>query len=133
MGRHDGHNYPTKLKTAAIDEAWVPQWPEPVPAEIRYHAFSSIFTGLSPFLPQAPVIVTLTNLTNPLRGPVTIVQSPQASNDYTLKVEFNDNDSYPGWYAAWYTVELNIVPLPGSVLLLGPSLAGLLAWRWRRS
>lgn len=127
VGRWNGNNYPTYLKTPDINEAWTPTWPQPVPDEIRFHADSSIFTGLSPALPAAPVTVTLTNLTNPLRGPVTIVQFPEAGNGYTLKVEFNDNIQE---FAAWYSVELNITPtpLPAAIWLLGSGLLGLAGW-----
>ena len=59
VGRHEGINEPTIISSwlngvQQMDHvAWIPDWPEPPPAEIRYPAWSSVFSGLTPSLPQA--------------------------------------------------------------------------------
>lgn len=134
VGRWGGHNEATFLNGLA----WTPDWPGyPVPNEVRVHgADSSVFTGTGAFLPSGAMTVTLANLTTG-RGPVTIVQSPDAGNGYALKVEFNDNAYGQGTpenpYAVWYHVQLNITPVPEpetyAMFLVGLGLVGTIARR----
>ena len=76
--------------------AWTPTWPgHPAPNEIRaFGAVSSTYAELIPALPEGPTAVKLTNLTSG-RGPMSIVQYPDAASAHTLKIEFNDNDICP--------------------------------------
>jgi len=134
VGRWNFQDLPTYFDGVA----WTPDWPGyPAPNEIRVNgALSSTFSGLSYALPNGTMNVALTNLTSG-RGPVSIVQYPDSSNAYTLKVEFNDNDiGLPATsYAGWYTVQLNITPVPEpesyALLLAGLGLVGA-AVRWRQ-
>lgn len=111
VGRWDNQDLPTYFN----DVAWTPSWPgHPAPDEIRvFGVTSALYTGLTPALPNGPMTVSLANLTIG-RGPVTIVQYPDAANAYTLKIEFNDNDvGLPATsYAGWYTVQLDVSPVP---------------------
>jgi hypothetical protein len=68
---------------------WTPTWPDPPPNEIRFPAFSSVFTGLTPALPSGNMSVTLTPVQ--ARESLTILQFPTLANNYTLIVDFNDD------------------------------------------
>jgi hypothetical protein len=96
-GRHNGVNYPTYLNGTA----WFPTWPDVPTRENRdCHCNSSTFVGV-PRLPAHAQTVTLT--IQKQRGGVFIVQQPNAGNNYTLKLTFND-DLYDG--ASWYKITL---------------------------
>ena len=110
VGRGGGVNLPTTISTTLngapvlTNYNWIPDWPYPPPNELYFvNAFSSIFSDLSPNLPDSSMTVTLTPIQ--ARDSVSIVQSPSASNNQTLIVEFNDDPS-PG--AAYYEVLLTI-------------------------
>jgi hypothetical protein len=111
VGRYGDANEPTIIRTwdSGIERSWewIPDWPEPPPAEIRYEAFSSIFTDLRPAFPTDGIRWELTELS--VRWEMGIVQQPRAANDYTMIVEFNDN---PLSAAAWYHIRLTAVPEP---------------------
>jgi len=109
VGRHGGNNFPTTISTLRDGVPvlkklnWTPDWPFPPPDEIRFPAFSSIFTGLIPSLPSYPVTVSLTPIE--ARGSVSILQTPTEANGYTLIVDFNDD---PLGGPAFYTVQLTV-------------------------
>jgi hypothetical protein len=88
---------------------WIPEWPAPPPDDIRYEAFSSIYSPLSPAMPQSEMSVALDSLE--ARGAITLVQSPTAANGYTTVLEFNDD-----WWGshATYRARLtySVVPEP---------------------
>jgi hypothetical protein len=90
VGRHNGANSPTIIHTkengVAVTEAvWLPKWPKRPPDEIRPEAFSSVFRGLIPPIPTDWSLIKLFG-----RGDVKIVEQPDAGNDYTLVLEFDD-------------------------------------------
>lgn len=107
VGRLAGANVPTTISTTLNGAPvmnnfqWTPDWPFPPPNEIRFEAFSSVLTGVTPAQPSADSTVTLNIIQ--ARGTVTIYQMPTAANGYTLIVDFND-DPEPG--ASTYQVEL---------------------------
>ncbi len=119
-GRQGGANEPTYLNGAP----WYPTWPDSSGAENAWcDCDSSTYTGV-PLLATQPQTITLETTWG--RGSVTIVQQPSASNDWTLAVEFNDND----WgYADWYQITLDYaspssaVSGPAVLLLVKASLA----------
>ena len=96
-GRGWGSDRPTLIDGVE----WYPEWPEPVPAEIRYNAFSSVYESFSPGLPAEAISVDLVNVD--IRHSVWIVQQPTEANDYTLEVELNDGPP-PGQY--YYEIAL---------------------------
>ena len=87
VGRWLGSNDVTTITTTldgvtVLDHVnWIPDWPEPPPAEIRYEATSSVFTGLSPALPQSPMSVSLEIFQARYR--LEVIQQPTALNNYT--------------------------------------------------
>jgi hypothetical protein len=94
IGRHAGSNEPTVF-TTTLDGAtqlrqvaWIPEWPEPPPAEIRYEASSSTFRGLLPALPSGDVAVSASMLDG--RGSVAVEQIPSAENGWALIIRFAD-------------------------------------------
>lgn len=141
VGRHEGNNFPTKITTALMGTVdWIPEWAYPPPYEypppneIRFEAYSSIFTGLNPRLPQADGSVrSLSRVSG--RADLAIVQYPMAANGWELILEFNDNPyGSPGQYAAWTKARLEIVdvvPAPATILLMGSGLLILLSRRRR--
>lgn len=109
-----GRNDPTIISTALDGVAdltnynWYPDWPEPVPAEIRYPAFSSVFTGLSPSFPMQDYHAALSIVT--AREHLSIFQQPSAANGYTLVLDFNDDRSGG---AVWYEANITLADGPG--------------------
>jgi len=95
VGRFGGQNVPTVISstlngvTQMDNVNWTPDWPDPPPNPIRFDAVSSVFTGLTPGLPSNASDITLTPIEN--RSLTTMEQLPDASNGYTLIVQFNDN------------------------------------------
>ncbi len=112
-GRHGGANEPTIISSTLngvplLDDVnWIPSWPEPPPAEIRYEAWSSVFGGLMPPFPVVDVSIGLSLIEG--LDEVTIEQAPAASNNWTLILEFRD--WYPG--PSWYHIELTLESLTG--------------------
>jgi hypothetical protein len=92
-GRWAGRNDPTTINGTQ----WFPDWPG-FSGEVRCGGcFSDVFAGVSPALPAAPVVLTVTGVH--ARVQVRVLQQPSAANDYTAVVEFDDNgpagpDSY---------------------------------------
>ena len=95
VGRHSGSNLPTVIsstlngvtRTPVTD--WTPTWPNPVPAENRINAFSSVYGGLTPALPAIVPLSVGTSVVSG-RGNLEVSQLPDAGNDYTLIVRFGD-------------------------------------------
>jgi len=107
VGRHVGANSPTIIYTTesgTIERGWewVPDWSEPVPDEIRFEAFSSVFTNLNPAFPTDGVQWSVTTLLG--RGEVNIIEQPSAGNDFTLVVEIDDN---PFGGSRFYAIRLS--------------------------
>ena len=137
VGRFRGANEPTIINTTLggapllQDVHWIPEWSLPPPDRIEFHDISSAFSALSPPLPEAEQIVSLTRLA--VRSGAYIVQQPSEANDYTLVVEFNDNGPAA---AATYWVQLDFyaVPEPStfSLAVLGLVAAALYGWRCKR-
>lgn len=95
VGRHSGNNFPTVISSTLNGVTqmpitnWTPTWPQPVPNEIRFDAFSSVLNGVSPELPAfAPLAVDTSVVSG--RGLLTVTQLPTASNSYQLIVRFSD-------------------------------------------
>lgn len=121
-GKHDGHNDPTKYDSVNGLINWYPNW-----TQNSGDTWSDTYTSLNFILPAAEQTVTI--VTKTARGSLTIYQQPLSANGYKLGLDFNDEGPIG---AAWYSVTLNIpqvVPLPGTLALLG---SGLMALLWRR-
>ena len=112
VGRWEGFNVPTLISTSVdgtpimSDFAWTPNWPFPPPNEIRFEAYSSIFSGLDPGIPTQVTGVSVATEQG-VRTSIYIVQYPSAANAYTTIVEFND-DPFPGPAAAWVRSPLTL-------------------------
>jgi hypothetical protein len=100
-GREGGVTEPTIIN--GVD--WFPVWPgDPGdPLNHSCNCFSDVFDGVNPPLPSQDMTVVLREIQ--VRQEVSVIQQPSAANDYTLIIEFNDNQ--PGG-AAWYTVEFDV-------------------------
>jgi MYXO-CTERM domain-containing protein len=106
---------------------WTPTWPKPVPYEIRFDAYSSVLDGLTPALPaQLPETVGVSVVTG--RGSLAVTQFPNAVNDYTLIVKFNDGFTGSQDLRGLITV---VTPEPAALGTL--ALAGLALCRRRRT
>jgi hypothetical protein len=139
VGRYGGQNLPTVVSstddgaTVLNKYQWIPTWPLPPPDEIRFEAYSSVFSGLAPALPTTGRLgITVAPvdaggswcLSEPGRdtcGSVSIFQFPDTTNGNTAIVDFNDD---PIGGAAFYTVQISVdtggsVPEPGSGALIG--------------
>jgi hypothetical protein len=89
VGRHQGGNSPTIINTGNSYTEWFPEWPEPVPSEIRFEAVSSVFSGLTPPLPARDIRWHVTKLLG--RGEVHIIEQPSYTNQFKLIVDFDDS------------------------------------------
>lgn len=93
VGRENGGNAPTliggMIRDADTTIFWLPTWPSPPPAEIRFEALSSVLQGLQPSVPADGARWQVKKVFG--RGDVTIVEQPTQSNAYALSVEFDDN------------------------------------------
>ena len=137
-GRHQGRVLPTTINNVE----WFPTWPDNPDAENRHcECFSDIFEGVDPALPGKFANYELEEVQ--ARRPVTIFQIPEAENDYTLIIEFNDevgdSDDYevilkldsqfeinPGLSDAWYNPDTDG---QGFFITIFPDLgAASLAW-----
>jgi hypothetical protein len=122
VGRHSGGNVATTI-SSTLDEitnlddfAWIPTWPEDPPAEIRYDAYSSV-DDLTPALPSVNMAVDVSVLSG--RGSASIQQFPDATNGWTLIVQFADGASGAALLTVHISVELvslSIVPLDSTHL-----------------
>lgn len=134
VGRYGGLNEPTIISTKIDDVVqmdrvnWFPEWPEEPPAEIRYEAFSSVFTELVPSLPATDMIIDVTWMPLQARGMTSLEKILNEDNSYTLFVEFYDNPSAYAWYKG--QIKIDVIPEPCTVLLLG--LGGFALLRKRR-
>ena len=129
VGRWGGGNLPTTISTTLngapvlTDYNWIPDWPFPPPNEIRFPAYSSIFSNLNPNLPDSSMTVTLTPIE--ARDSVSIVQSPSASNDQTLIVEFNDDPTpFPAYYEVLLTIKTSATDVTPPVVSLVNTVLG---------
>jgi hypothetical protein len=112
-GREQGTNFPTSIN----DLDWYPVWPDEPNAENRdCDCLSDVFTHVEPPLPAQPMTVGL-QVVSIVRqdypgsngGLVTIVQFPTRENDFTIVVEFDDNELSG---SAFYDVRLLARTLP---------------------
>jgi hypothetical protein len=132
VGRHWGSNEPTIITTKLNDVvqmdhvSWKPDWPEAPPAEIRYTAYSSVFTGLFPSIPPTGMIITnVTLIPKDSRWSTTLKEFTENS----VTIEFNDNPPASHyWYEAQIIIEM--VPEPATMSLFG--LGGLALLRRKR-
>ena len=100
-GRHGG-DFPTVIN--GVD--WFPVWPDiPNAGNVDCNCSSSTLTGVTPPIPTDGRVPTLQ--VNQARDEAEIVLLPDASNDYTLIIEFDDDPSG----SADYKVEV-IIPDP---------------------
>jgi hypothetical protein len=130
-GRNDPTVISTSLNGVAVlaDYNWYPEWPEPVPAEIRYPAYSSVFSLLSPDFPLLDYAPSLHVVSARDRLSVNVL--PSAANGYAFILDFNDN---PSGGAAWYEARITVggdvvppptVPEPGTWAMLVTGLGGI--------
>jgi hypothetical protein len=98
-GLHGGRNEPTIINGAK----WFPQWEDSdLDPEVRVKkAASDVFDQMDPALPAVAMTVTMTKVH--CRDLASIVQQPEAANDFTTIIELNDDQS-PG--PDWYEVKL---------------------------
>ena len=84
-GRWQGLDSPTVINSTTL---WLPTWPDQPTAENRdCGCWSSIFDALVPPIPHGDVEVRFTG-----RHITRVIESPNASNAFTLILEFDDND-----------------------------------------
>jgi hypothetical protein len=114
VGRVYGTNTPTVLEVPEGRGLWTPNWPEPVPAEIRYEAYSSTLSGFGHPLPSSATRWHVEKFAG--LGSVHVVAQPSAANQYKLVVEFNDN---PIGGPSFYWVRLS--PVKEVVMDVRPS------------
>ena len=95
VGRHSGRNDPTIISTSFNGIAqmnsvsWIPTWSAPPPNEIRSAEFSSIYSSLSPSIPNREMTVSLERIQ--VRSNVDISQQPTSENGYQIGVTFDDS------------------------------------------
>lgn len=121
VGRWGGHNDPTIISTA-LDGAvvmnevqWIPDWPQSPPNEIRYEAYSSVFTNLIPNVPLEGEVITGVNLTPvTCRSSMSLIGYDQKS----IIIAFDDElVGGPAWYEA--QIDVTMIPEPATLALLG--------------
>jgi hypothetical protein len=108
VGWHAGLNEPTIITIKQDDNiiwdnyVWYPEWPEPVPAEIRYPAISSFLitpVDLNPYFPSYAEIEIIDS-----RYETTIVKQP-TPHDEAVRIYFNDPLPGPVWYHSIITID----------------------------
>ena len=91
------------LPTVINDVEWYPVWPDvPSPENRSCDCDSDVYDGLAPALPASDRTAVLNVIEGRYR--TQIVQDPDADNDYTTIIEFDDN---PYSCASMYIVELS--------------------------
>ena len=109
--------------------SWLPSWPQPQPGLIRLEAVSSMYHGLNPPLPRGPVAVQTALLEG--RGSLSVVQLPNAANDFTLIVRFADISSAIAAMRGRITIiqgGLTAAAIPSPQPLNVAPVGGLVAW-----
>ncbi len=102
-GRHYFSSEATYLNTVK----WQPTWPDKPDAENRdCHCDSSSYVGV-PTLARSNQSVSMYIIQG--RGDVSILQQPDAENDYTLIIELDDN---PLDGPTWYEIDLSYTNAP---------------------
>jgi len=117
---------------------WIPDWPLPLPDEIRVETFSSVFTGLTPAIPSQDISVTLQVIN--ARSILQLVQLPTANNSLTI-LEFDDNvlggsaqyDGLLTFTTAQPVAEPSTSSLVGLLGLSGVSVLVYRTWQRQRS
>ncbi len=99
-GLHEEQNLPTTL----CGNAWYPVWPGACDGGCTSQSVS----GLVPEMIAASQTVNLSIVT--ARENVTILQQPDAGNDYTLIIDFNDSETGG---SATYEIEICYLAEPG--------------------
>jgi hypothetical protein len=119
-GREGGVNNDPTTITASLNGvttlnafAWLPEWSQPFPNQIRFADLSSVFTGLTPAIPASDV-QSVTVSTASGRGSVVLEQFPTLFNDYTLVAKFADGFNGSAFTGGLITV---VVPEPGSTVV----------------
>jgi hypothetical protein len=132
VGRHAGNNFPTVISSTLDGVAdmsgydWTPTWPDPVPNEIRFDAFSSVLDTLSPAVPTSgPLSVAISVVSG--RGSLIINQLPTDGNGDTTIIEFKDG--FDGSANLDGLITISQVPEPGSIAILGIGTCALLRRR----
>ncbi len=134
VGRHSGNNFPTVITTSvngAVQMSafnWTPTWPDPVPNEIRFDAYSSVFDSLTPAFPSSDPFTVRAAVTQG-RGSIIVTQLPTAADAYTMIVEFKDGFSGSADLDA--VIVVTTTPGPASLALLACGSVTLLARRRR--
>ena len=101
-GRLGGANTPTVINTFE----WMPQWP--AEGENRNcNCESAPYTGMLPAIPAGPMQMYLKEVR--AREDVEFVSGPNAGNNYTTVIEFDDMDKSG---ADWYLIDLLVIPQP---------------------
>jgi len=135
--------YDDGLATRINGRNWYPQWSGD-PRDCN-GCYSNTFNGVSPAISAVDQTVTYDVIQ--ARDDLAIVQQPSASNDYTLILGFDDNNTGG---AAWYSVDLNVpfvdetpvvtpraVPSLGEwgmiLLMAATAIAGMFAMRRQRT
>jgi hypothetical protein len=93
------------IRAADTSIFWLPTWPSPPPAEIRFETLSSVLQGVQPPIPADGERWQVQKVFG--RGNVTIVEQPSPANAYSLIVEFDDN-RFGG--SAFYGIVLSPAP-----------------------
>jgi hypothetical protein len=134
VGRYGGANEPTVITTTLNGVTvmnhvnWTPVWPAPPPDEIRYEAFSDVFTQLTPSIPRGAIVLQIDPVI--ARGGLGIAQLPTAANDFTTILEFTDDPNAAASYEGRLTFQ--VIPEPSVLSLVTSGGLALLLWRVRR-
>ena len=103
------------LPTFINGQPWLPRWPDKTSAGVDIdnndcRCESSKYKGLVPRLRKEEIEIKLDTFT--ARGNVSVVETPNKENNYTLVIEFDDND----WDGAdWYEVLVMWAPALGPI------------------
>lgn len=96
-----GEVHDPPIPTYINSDPWNPEWPDNYGYDDHGQRSLNTYTNLDPSQSYSDIQISLTKIAG--RGPISIIQYPSSSNNYTTIILLDDD---PGWGPDWYEFKL---------------------------